>query len=227
MSIVNSQDKSTKELPVEGVFLAIGHTPNSSVVATCVKTDEEGYILLPTRSQKTSMPGIFAAGDVADHIYKQAGVAAGDGIKAALDALAFLQEHGYGPAVATQLEKNYWYPQPEAASKPLPKLVTNKDFDAAAKEHPYMVIEVGGKECASCMALMPIMQSVGAQLADKAYFAQIDRGDDPKELLERFDIKGIPVILVFKKDKLIARYDQQTFTRRELTAAINHLIVEK
>ena len=52
-----------------------------------------------------------------------------------------------------------------------------------------MVIEVGGKECASCMALMPIMQSVGAQLADKAYFAQIDRGDDPKELLERFILK--------------------------------------
>ncbi len=224
--LLNSKDKQTTELAVDGVFLAIGHKPNSQLVKGVVKMDGEGYIILPTRSQLTTVPGIFAAGDVADHVYRQAGVAAGDGIKAALDALAFLQSHGYSTSTAKELEKNYWYPEAVAASEPLPKIVTNKDFDAAAKEHQFIVLEAGAKHCSSCTALLPIMQSVAAQLSGKAYFAYMSMDDDPKELVKRFEIKGIPVILVFKKDKLIARYDQQVFTKRELNAVINQLIAE-
>ena len=224
--LLNSKDKKETKLDVDGVFLAIGHKPNSYLVKNAVQVNEEGYIFLPTRSQKTSMPGVFAAGDVADYVYRQAGVAAGDGIKAALDALAFLQSQGYSTATAQQLEKNYWYPHTEAALEPLSKIVTNKDFEALAKEHEFIVLEVGAKDCASCTALMPVMQSVAAQLSGKAYFAAISLDDNPKELVKRFEIKGIPVILVFKKDKLIARYDQQMFSKRELSAVINQLIAE-
>ena len=224
--ILNTTTKQTQELAVDGVFLAIGHKPNSDIFKNYVKTDGQGYIVLKTRSQKTSVPGVYAAGDVADHVYRQAGVAAGDGIKAALDAIAFLQEHGYNNAFAKKLEKQYWYPQLEAAAQPLPKIATTKEFNEVAQKNAFTVLEVGAKDCASCVTLMPIMQSVGAQLADKAYFAYIDRGDDPQELLKRFDVKGIPTILVFKKDKLIARYDQHMFTRQELNTVINQLITQ-
>lgn len=224
VKIINMKDKKAGELAVDGVFLAIGHIPNSEIVKKYLQTDSEGYIILPARSQKTSVPGVFAAGDVADHVYRQAGVAAGDGIKAALDALAFLQEHGYNEALSKKLEKNYWFPHPEAVNTPLPVINTGKEFDKLAKENNALVIEVGAEHCASCQALIPIMQSVAAQMHGKAYFAQIDTGKEPKELIKRFDIKGIPVILVFKKGKLIARYDQQVFTKRELNAILNQLI---
>ncbi len=73
---------------------------------------------------------------------------------------------------------------------------------------------MGADYCASCKALVPIVQSVAARI-DKAHFAQIDIGADPKDLIARFELKAIPAILIFKKGKLIARYDQQIFTKRE------------
>ena len=228
MRVKNTKTNKEELLPIDGVFLAIGHKPNSEIFKEYITIDKDtGYIILPTRGQKTSMPGIFAAGDVADHVYRQAGVAAGDGIKAALDALAFLQEHGYNAAVAQQLEKNFWYPHKEEAGAELPQIATNKDFDKLAKEHDFIVLDVGADHCASCKTLLPVVQSVAAQLADKVHFAQIDTTtDSSKELVKRFEIKGIPVLLVFKKDKLIARYDQQVFTKRQLSGMISQLISE-
>jgi thioredoxin reductase (NADPH) len=77
---------------ISAVFIAIGHTPNTSLVKRIVETDENGLIICQERSQKTSFPGIFAAGDVANN-YRQAGIASGEGIKAALDVHQFLQEN--------------------------------------------------------------------------------------------------------------------------------------
>lgn len=76
---------------IDGLFLAIGHQPNTAIFRHAIKTDDYGYIELIGRSQATSKAGVFACGDVADHDYRQAGVAAGDGIKAAIEAVRFLQ----------------------------------------------------------------------------------------------------------------------------------------
>ncbi len=82
-------------MPVDGVFIAIGHEPNSSLVRGKLKLDKHGYIAVSGQSQKTSIPGVFAAGDVADSDYHQAGIAAGDGIRAAIDADRFLRTEAH------------------------------------------------------------------------------------------------------------------------------------
>ena len=79
-----------RDLPVTGLFIAIGHDPRSELVREHVRVDDEGYVLVDAGSTRTSLAGVFACGDLVDHTYRQAITAAGSGCAAALDAERFL-----------------------------------------------------------------------------------------------------------------------------------------
>jgi thioredoxin reductase (NADPH) len=93
----NVEDDSQKEVPITGAFIAIGHRPNSQLVEDQLDVDPNGYVQVEGRTAKTKLPGVFAAGDLTDHVYRQAVTAAGTGCIAALDAEAYLRDTPVDP----------------------------------------------------------------------------------------------------------------------------------
>ena len=89
----NTATGEESKLPVTGVFVAIGHDPRSGLVRDLVDLDDEGYVQVKGRTTSTSLDGVFAAGDLVDHTYRQAITAAGSGCAAAIDAERWLAEH--------------------------------------------------------------------------------------------------------------------------------------
>lgn len=89
---------STTTMPVDGIFVAIGHSPNTDVLAGQLDLDENGYLLVPGPGTRTTAEGVFAAGDVSDHIYRQAITAAGMGCAAAIDTERWLEARHHAAA---------------------------------------------------------------------------------------------------------------------------------
>ncbi len=101
---VRVQDTTTGEarvLDADGVFVAIGHDPTTALFLDWLDHDDQGYLVTEPGSTRTNIPGVFAAGDVQDHTYRQAVTAAGSGTMAALDAQRYLEEQQHLPEVAT------------------------------------------------------------------------------------------------------------------------------
>jgi thioredoxin reductase (NADPH) len=111
----NVETGEKRELPMAGAFIAIGHEPQSEIVRGIVPTDDAGYVVTQGKSTRTDLPGIFAAGDLVDHTYRQAVTAAGSGCMAALDAEWYLRDNPNVPTPASlagdgDLAERQWAP---------------------------------------------------------------------------------------------------------------------
>ncbi len=232
--------KETTEFPTNGVFLAIGHNPNSEVFKKAVGVDNAGYILVKDRTQETSVPGVFAAGDVQDNRYRQAGSSAGDGSNAGLDAVKFLDEHGYTPKMASKLKPRL-FGDPIAESIVTKASVTTPitpqtvqgiveitdksslDTLVAQAANKAVVVNFWAQECPVCKQMAPIFKMVAQEYGDRAIFATVDT-DEVTQVVESLFVHKVPCILIFKEGALVARYTGG-MSRKDLTLFIDKFVL--
>ncbi len=218
VKVLNNLTNKTSDMPIKGVFFAIGHIPNSSLVSGSIKTDASGYIQLEGRSQKTSMPGVFAAGDVEDHVYRQAGVASGSGIKASLDAFNFLMEIGYNAAFEKKLQEQgkLFFPKKKLTEKIVQSLDSVKAFEQAITQDKPVVIDFWAEYCPSCVQMIPLFEDVAVEFSDTMHFYKVDIGQKAfGPIMKKYKIEAIPLILIFKDGKVNAR-QAKAMNRTEL-----------
>ena len=191
-------------LAIDGIFLAIGHTPNTELVAPWVKTTNLGLIALKPGRQETYRPGIFAAGDVTDGRYRQAGVASGDGIKAGLDALEFLRDHGYTDAMAVKLASRLYNPA-KSARKPLESIENEQAFtDRVVRGGLPVLVDFYSDYCPSCDALLPLLERVAAERDGEIDVVKVNILNLPS-IAKSYSINSAPTLVLFDGSKELRR----------------------
>jgi thioredoxin reductase (NADPH) len=224
-------DAKTEEVAtrsIDGVFLAIGHTPNTQLFKKDLKLDELGYLMMQGRSQQTSMPGIFAAGEIQDKTYRQAAVASGEGIKAALDATSFLYELGYNAKIGQALEDNFFETFSDEHIE-LQEINRLTEFNKHVIDQPgLVVVDFYSKICPGCIRMLPSLESLAHHLKNKINIVKCNVNNSIEILKELqwnrgLQVKSVPAIFIFKDGKFIARTNE-ILSKKELFTFVNQYL---
>lgn len=213
LRVRDRQTQAERVLPAKGLFYAIGHTPNTHLFQGQLTLDDKGYIVPQLGSVETSVAGVFAAGDVQDHEYRQAITAAGSGCMAALLAERWLSEHGLIQEFH-QTEASEHAPEIPSDAPATPD--TEADFDLAKTRHAgsfalrklyhhsdrLIMVKYASPQCGPCHTLKPILDKVVNEFDGQIHYVEIDIEQDP-EIAQAADVVGTPTIQFFKhKDKV-------------------------
>ncbi len=214
VKIRHTQTGEESELHVKGLFYAIGHKPNTSLFQGQLELDQVGYIVTKPGSVETSVEGVYAAGDVQDHEFRQAISAAGTGCMAAMLAERWLSAKGL-------LQE---FHQTAASEKPPAEPVAKKteaaqelEFNIEATRHQggyalrklfhesdrLLVVKYVSPHCGPCHTLKPILDKVIDEFEGKIHFVEIDIEQDP-EIAKTAGVIGTPMLQFFKHKDLVA-----------------------
>lgn len=186
---------------VTGVFLATGHTPNSKIFEGIVAM-KNGYITTEGSAQKTSVDGIFAAGDVADTVYRQAGVAAGCGIKAGLDALEFLRTVGFDTQrIGVQ---KLFIPEVVGNRTTVHELASVQELEKLMKAGTPVLLDFFTQHCPTCAQMLIAVEQIAAQYKDELVVFKVAVEKMP-ELVQRLAISAAPTVVLLHQGNVALR----------------------
>lgn len=215
MRVRNNQTNAESTIAAKGLFYAIGHNPNTSLFQGKLELDKAGYIVVKPGTVETSVAGVYAAGDVQDHEYRQAITAAGTGCMAALVAERWLSEHN----LITEYSMN----PPEITEGVTEEEVRKSDnadteetFDINATRHyggyairklfhesdRLLMVKYVSPTCGPCKTLKPILNKVVDEYDGQIHFIEIDIVEDP-EIAKMGQVTGTPIVQFFRDRELV------------------------
>jgi thioredoxin reductase (NADPH) len=217
-----------RNIKARGLFYAIGHTPNTQLFQGQLDLDDRGYIVTKPGSVETSVDGVYAAGDVQDHEYRQAITAAGTGCMAAMLAERWLSVNGLAIEFHQSTDSaDSGHPaatedaQPESSTEEAPEKTKEQleaEFDITAVQHEggyalrklyhesdrLIVVKYAAPTCGPCHTLKPILGKVIDEFGDRVHYVEIDITVDP-EIAESAGVMSTPTVQIFKDKALVGQ----------------------
>ena len=193
-----------------------------------LELDDLGYLVMQGRSQQTSMPGVFAAGEIQDRTYRQAAVASGEGIKAALDATSFLYGLGFNSKIGQMLDDNFFenFSDEHIELQEINRLI---DFNKHVIDQPGLVIiDFYSKTCPGCIRMLPALESLAYHMKDSLKIVKCNVNNSIEILKELkwnrgLKVKSVPTIFIFKDGKFIAR-TSDIMSKKELFTFVHQYL---
>lgn len=212
VKIRNTKTGAESNLHVKGLFYAVGHTPNTSLFKGQLELDDVGYIVTKPGSVETSVEGVYAAGDVQDHEFRQAITAAGTGCMGAMLAERWLSFNN----LIQEFHQATEVPNNELEHEPAQQNEVQSEFDLNATRHyggyalrklfhesdRLLVVKYVSPNCGPCHTLKPILNKVVDEFDGKVHFVEIDIAQD-RDIAENARVSGTPTIQFFKNRELL------------------------
>ncbi len=212
IQVRNTETGAESSLPVNGLFYAIGHTPNTVLFQGQLELDQIGYIVPKHGSVETSVEGVYAVGDVQDHEFRQAITAAGSGCMGAMLAERWLSANG----LTQEFHQTEESEKPAAVAETPRVRETSENFDIKETRHEggyalrklfhdsdrLIVVKYSSPTCGPCHSLKPILNKVVDEFDGKIHYVEIDIEEDP-EIAENAGVVGTPTIQYFKDKALV------------------------
>lgn len=201
----NNSESQVVQLPIDGVFLAIGYDPNTALFMGQLDLDPAGYIKVMGRTQATSKPGVFAAGEVSDNAYRQAGIACAEGNKAALDADRFLQSIGFNAELSKQNFTRYFQPK-VTKSKLVSSINSLAELEREVMQSKIPVIlDFWGPHCPACTQMLPNFEDLAETFAGKVKFIKINVSE-AEDLVRKFYVLRIPTFIICRNGEVVTQF---------------------
>ncbi|GAB4215788.1 MAG: thioredoxin-disulfide reductase [Synechococcales cyanobacterium] len=227
----NRRSGEVTELPVKGLFYAIGHTPNTDLFQGQLQLDDVGYIVVKPGTVETNIEGVYACGDVQDHEFRQAISAAGTGCMAAISAERWLAHHGLAQEVSTvdaesithstvghssvgQSRESGEHGATTTSTTPAPASEINLEetfhHGGQALRHLYheserlIMVKYVSPTCGPCHALKPILNKVATEFATQIHVVEVDIAAEP-DIAESAGVTGTPTVQFFKNKEKVGQ----------------------
>lgn len=191
---IKTKDKNLKKLNVDGVFVAIGSTPNTSLFKGQLDLNNEGFIVLKN-GKNTSKEGVFAVGDVINNENKQAIIASSSGAEGAIEAQKYLQSKSFS--------KKEVAGKKETAVNPIIEITSLKQFEKEIKDSKVPVlVDFYASWCGPCKMIAPFLEKSAKELSGVVKFLKVDV-DKNEDVARRNGIKAMPTLVVYDSEGLI------------------------
>ncbi|MFA6118505.1 MAG: FAD-dependent oxidoreductase [Parachlamydiales bacterium] len=211
ITVFDKKHNQSKRVDVDGVFLALGSKPNTNLFRNKLKMDENGYVLVDS-SQKTSVDGVFALGDIVDPIFKQAITAAGDGAKAAISCQKNLESNFVNPSHFVALaDKNVFekasamQADHSAAGQNGTVIEINnmKQFDEEISSSKVpIIVDFYATWCGPCKKIAAVIKNHSKVLDEKVKILKVNV-DQNEGLSLKYKIKSMPTVIIFDNKKTV------------------------